>query len=139
MSHAQILARSWASAKQRALFLMQPLSEPDEFDSGLPADVDLERPRLLETPWGSFALFRLAASVVCVQAFCPHLEGPLFQGSVARGEVTCPWHLWRYDLRSGRRTDWKNPRSGPDARGLWVSAVSVGPAGTLVLARPTRS
>ena len=118
---------------------MQSTPDPDEFDSGLGADVDLQRPRPLETPWGMVALFRLEGSVVCVQAFCPHLEGPLFQGSVAAGEVTCPWHLWRYDLRSGRRTDWKNPRVGPDARGLLVCAVRVGPAGTLVLRRPARA
>ena len=118
---------------------MQLTPEPEAFDSGLLPDVDLQRPLPLQTPWGMFALFRVEGAVVCVQAFCPHLEGPLFQGSVAGGEVTCPWHLWRYNLRSGRRTDWKNPRSGPDARGLLVSAVSVGPAGTLLLRRPARS
>ncbi len=114
----------------------QVASGPDAFDTGLSQEVDLERPRPLETPWGTLALFRVSGVVRAVQAFCPHLEGPLFQGSVAAGEVTCPWHLWRFDLASGRRADWKNPRVGGDARGLYVSEVSVGPAGTLVLARP---
>lgn len=118
---------------------MQPAHDPDEFKTDLDAQLDLARPRPLETPWGTLALFRVDGQVVCVQAFCPHLEGPLFQGSVAAGEVTCPWHLWRYDLKSGRRTDWKNPRTGQDARGLLVSAVSVGPDGKLILARPRRS
>jgi nitrite reductase/ring-hydroxylating ferredoxin subunit len=118
---------------------MQSTPETDEFDSGLPHDIDLQRPLPLETPWGMFALFRIDGEVLCVQAFCPHLQGPLFQGTVAAGEVTCPWHLWRYDLRSGRRTDWKNPRSGPDARALSVSAVRIGSAGTLVLRAPPRA
>ena len=110
--------------------------DPDDFDTGLALDVDVARPRVVETPWGTFALFRVDGELLCVEAFCPHLEGPLFQGSVVGGEVTCPWHLWRYDLRSGRRTDWKNPRSGPDARALRISAVRVGPRSTLILARP---
>ena len=118
---------------------MQSPHDPDEFDTDIEAGVDLVRPMPLETPWGVMALFRVEREIVCVQAFCPHLEGPLFQGSVAAGEVTCPWHLWRFDLRSGARTDWKNPRHGPDARGLLVSAVRVGPRGRLVLSRPRRS
>ncbi len=118
---------------------MQAKLEPDEFETDLAADVDLSRPLPIQTPWGMLALFRVDGQVVCVQAFCPHLEGPLFQGSVAAGEVTCPWHLWRYDLKSGRRSDWKNPRTGQDARGLLVSAVRVGPRGKLILARPVRN
>lgn len=114
-------------------------SGPEEHDTGLAADVDLARPRPIETPWGTLALFRDGGTVRAVQAFCPHLEGPLFQGSVAAGQVTCPWHLWRFELASGRRVDWKNPRTGADARGLYVSAVTVGPAGTLRLARPRRT
>jgi len=117
---------------------MEPKHDPDEFETAFAADADLARPVPLETPWGTLALFRVDGEVVCVQAFCPHLEGPLFQGSVANGEVTCPWHLWRFDLRSGARTDWKNPRHGQDARGLLVSRVRVGENGKLILARPRR-
>lgn len=113
-------------------------SGPEEFDTGIAADVDLSRPRPIETPWGTLALFRVDGEVVCVDAFCPHLQGPLFQGSVARGEVTCPWHFWRFDLRSGRRTDWKSPRSGADAAGLTISTVRTTDTGTLCLSRPRR-
>lgn len=115
---------------------MEQGHDPSEFDTGLRADVDLERPLPLSTPWGTMALFRVDGEVVCIQAFCPHLEGPLFQGSVAAGEVTCPWHLWRFDLRTGRRTDWRSPRFGHDARALVTCAVRASPGGTLVLVRP---
>jgi nitrite reductase/ring-hydroxylating ferredoxin subunit len=115
---------------------MVPSSElPAAFDSGVrPEEVLVERPRLLETPWGAMALFRLGEEeIVCVQAFCPHLQGPLFQGSVARGRVTCPWHDWRFDLRTGERVDWKRPLGGEGCRPLLRCAVRVGPAGTLEL------
>lgn len=79
-------------------------TDPETFDTGLrSAELDPARPRLIETPWGAMALFLEAGEVLCVQAFCPHLEGPLFQGSVAEGAVTCPWHYWRFGLRDGRR------------------------------------
>jgi nitrite reductase/ring-hydroxylating ferredoxin subunit len=80
------------------------MSTVQEFDTGLgEADIDPERPRALETPFGTMALFSVAGEVLCVQAFCPHLEGPLFQGTVSGDTVTCPWHRWRYDLRTGER------------------------------------
>ncbi len=37
-------------------------------------------------------------------AACPHKAGPLWEGqvSVKRCEVACPWHRFRFDLRSGK-------------------------------------
>jgi phenylpropionate dioxygenase-like ring-hydroxylating dioxygenase large terminal subunit len=37
---------------------------------------------------------------------CPHLGGPLDAAAVdAAGVVTCPWHGYRFDVRTGRRVD----------------------------------
>jgi nitrite reductase/ring-hydroxylating ferredoxin subunit len=111
------------------------VSEPHErFDTGLRADeLDPERPAPLETPWGTFALFVEGGEVLCVQAFCPHLEGPLFQGTVAAGTVVCPWHFWRFDLRTGERL---GPFGTKLPGRLRRCEVEVGERGTLVLARP---
>jgi nitrite reductase/ring-hydroxylating ferredoxin subunit len=49
------------------------------------------------------ALYLIEGEVLCAAAFCPHLEGPLFEGTLSGATVTCPWHQWRYDLRSGQR------------------------------------
>jgi nitrite reductase/ring-hydroxylating ferredoxin subunit len=81
------------------------------------------------------ALFVVGEDVLCVQAFCPHLEGPLFQGSVAGGHVTCPWHYWRFDLRSGKRVGPLGlPMPGNDE--LRRCDASIGPRGTIVLRAP---
>jgi nitrite reductase/ring-hydroxylating ferredoxin subunit len=32
---------------------------------------------------------------------CPHLGGPIGEGCVVDGKVTCPWHDWTFDLTSG--------------------------------------
>jgi nitrite reductase/ring-hydroxylating ferredoxin subunit len=36
---------------------------------------------------------------------CLHMGGPLSDGDVAEGTVSCPWHGWRYDLGTGARID----------------------------------
>jgi len=81
-------------------------TDPRDFDTGLaPGDLDPARPRPLETPWGAFALFVVGERVLCVQSFCPHLGGPLFQGTVFGASVTCPWHEWIFSLETGTRLD----------------------------------
>ena len=82
------------------------MSEEVSFDTGLrQADLDPHRPAPIETPWGSFALYVLGGRVHAVQSFCPHLGGPLFQGTQSGDTITCPWHQWRYSLVSGARQD----------------------------------
>jgi nitrite reductase/ring-hydroxylating ferredoxin subunit len=114
------------------------MSDPNsDFDTGLSfTELDRERPLLIVTPWGAMALFVVGADVLCTQAFCPHLEGPLFQGSVADGCVTCPWHAWRFDLRTGRRVGMFGIPFGFER--LKRCSVTRSERGTLVLQPPVR-
>jgi nitrite reductase/ring-hydroxylating ferredoxin subunit len=108
----------------------------DAFDTGIAAtELDPERPRPIETPWGTMALYSIDGLVHCVQAFCPHLEGPLFEGSLAGSVITCPWHGWRYDVTTGARVDALRARFGEAARPLARCEVSESPRGTLLLRR----
>lgn len=78
----------------------------DTFDTRLrPADIDPERPRPIETPWGSLSIYCVGGEYLASQSFCPHLAGPLFQGTRSGDEITCPWHQWRFSLRTGERVD----------------------------------
>lgn len=54
------------------------------------------------------ALFRTEAGVFAVDGICPHAGGPLAQGMVRRGVVTCPWHGWQYNVQTGHHQ--LNPR-----------------------------
>lgn len=105
---------------------------PEAFDTELHLrDLDPARPRPIETPWGTMALYVDGGEVLCLQAFCPHLEGPLFQGSVADSKVTCPWHYWRFDLKTGARVGlFGMPLPGPR---LARCEVALSSRGTLVL------
>jgi nitrite reductase (NADH) small subunit/3-phenylpropionate/trans-cinnamate dioxygenase ferredoxin subunit len=49
------------------------------------------------------ALFRTNGRLYALENACRHVGGPLAEGHVADGCVTCPWHEWRYRLEDGRR------------------------------------
>jgi nitrite reductase/ring-hydroxylating ferredoxin subunit len=105
----------------------------DSYDTGLrPGDIDPERPRPIDTPWGSFTIFSCAGRLLATQSFCPHLLGPLFQGTISAETVTCPWHEWRFSLRTGRRLD-EGGREMPGAERLDLRRVETGQRGTILL------
>ena len=47
------------------------------------------------------ALFNVDGSFYAIDNDCPHRGGPLAEGSLRGTVVSCPWHLWRYDVTSG--------------------------------------
>jgi nitrite reductase (NADH) large subunit len=51
------------------------------------------------------ALFRTGEREVhAIAARCPHAGGPLADGIVAGGRVTCPLHAWKFELTTGAGT-----------------------------------
>ena len=52
------------------------------------------------------ALFRpREGGVFALDAFCPHLGGPLADGLIGAGQVVCPLHAYRFRLSDGRGVD----------------------------------
>lgn len=51
------------------------------------------------------AVFRLPDGWTAIDHACPHRGGPLSDGLVADGCVTCPLHNQRFSLISGERED----------------------------------
>ncbi|MBA3271140.1 MAG: Rieske 2Fe-2S domain-containing protein [Acidobacteria bacterium] len=47
------------------------------------------------------AIFRLDDGFFAIDNLCLHQAGPLCDGPVEGHVVTCPWHGWSYDIRSG--------------------------------------
>lgn len=64
---------------------------------------DLPVNRLLEFEVAEteFVLVNLGAEVVAFPAMCTHMDGPLNQGTVEAGVLTCPWHGSQFDARTG--------------------------------------
>jgi len=47
------------------------------------------------------ALFRVNGGIYAVSNRCLHRGGPLSEGELNDYKVTCPWHGWKYDVRTG--------------------------------------
>jgi nitrite reductase/ring-hydroxylating ferredoxin subunit len=67
------------------------------------------------------ALVDLDGALVAHATRCPHRLGPLEDAAVVEGAITCPWHGWRFDLRTGRSADQRGARL-PDAPRIEVEA-----------------
>ena len=47
------------------------------------------------------ALAHVDGEFYASQHHCIHLQGPLGEGSIDDHVLTCPWHGWQYDVRTG--------------------------------------
>jgi nitrite reductase (NADH) small subunit len=48
------------------------------------------------------AVVRLGERLHALDGTCPHAGGPLGEGEVADGTLSCPLHGWAFDLATGR-------------------------------------
>lgn len=69
--------------------------------------VPLERPGNA-TQWAfehsgrRYAVFAAGGELYVTDGACPHNGGPLAEGLVRDGVLTCPWHWYRYELATGK-------------------------------------
>lgn len=47
------------------------------------------------------AVFHSEDGFFATQGHCLHMGGPLAHGTLEGCVVTCPWHGWQYDVRTG--------------------------------------
>ena len=47
------------------------------------------------------ALFNVGGCFHAIDNICPHRGGPLAEGHVEDGVVTCPWHAWQFNVTTG--------------------------------------
>lgn len=66
----------------------------EDVPDGRGATVELEGGKEL-------ALYNVDGEFHCVENFCPHKGAPLADGQLHGRSVTCDWHGWRFDLRTG--------------------------------------
>jgi nitrite reductase (NADH) small subunit len=48
------------------------------------------------------AVFRVGDEFFALDGICPHQGGPLGKGELNGCVVTCPWHGWQFDVRTGQ-------------------------------------
>lgn len=52
----------------------------------------------------TIALANVGGNLYALNNLCLHRGGPLGQGELKGGILTCPWHGWQYQVSSGRVT-----------------------------------
>lgn len=56
------------------------------------------------------AVFRLGDDFFALDNMCLHRGGPICDGLIDNGVVTCPWHFWSYEIKTGTMV--QDPRVG---------------------------
>ena len=47
------------------------------------------------------AIFNVDGTFYAMDNTCKHRGGPLGEGELEGDTVTCPWHAWQYNVKSG--------------------------------------
>jgi 3-phenylpropionate/trans-cinnamate dioxygenase ferredoxin component len=58
-------------------------------------------PKLVDVDGTPIVLARVGDRVHACGAVCAHHQGPLDQGRLSGARLTCPWHGWMFDVRTG--------------------------------------
>ena len=84
----------------------QTLRRTDEtmwYDAGPVGDIPDKRAITAIIPGGDkVAIYRYEGKVSAIANACAHQNGPLGEGRIIGGCVTCPWHGFQYDPATGR-------------------------------------
>jgi nitrite reductase/ring-hydroxylating ferredoxin subunit len=70
-------------------------------------------PLLVRVAGCELRLIELDGEIRAHPTVCPHRGGSLGEATIDDGCLTCPWHGYRYDLRSGRCVNGHRFRLGP--------------------------
>ncbi|MBI2194150.1 MAG: Rieske 2Fe-2S domain-containing protein [Planctomycetes bacterium] len=57
--------------------------------------------RLIEADGRQIAVFNCGGRFYAIDEICPHMGGPLSEGTVEGDCVICPWHGWEFNIRTG--------------------------------------
>lgn len=57
--------------------------------------------KVVEVRNREIALFNVDGAFYALENTCCHRGGPLGDGAIKGNSVTCPWHMWEFDLATG--------------------------------------
>ena len=74
------------------------------------SDFESGRGKMVVVNGRHVALFRLGDEFYALDNLCLHKAGPICDGDIADDVVTCPWHGWSYEIKTGTLV--QDPRVG---------------------------
>ena len=63
------------------------------------------KPRVFHVNGTKIAVMKTGTGVVAFSPFCPHARANLLHGRYDGLTVTCHWHGWKFDLKTGKGTN----------------------------------
>ncbi len=51
----------------------------------------------------TIALYNVDGTIYATDNTCLHQGGPLGEGILEGDVITCPWHMWEYNVRTGEK------------------------------------
>ncbi len=92
------IAAGWRERGRHAI----PLTPDGWIAVGPPHSIPDTCARIVAAPGGErIAVFRNGGTIGAVTNLCAHQNGPLGEGRVIDGCITCPWHGYQYRLEDG--------------------------------------
>jgi nitrite reductase (NADH) small subunit len=64
-------------------------------------EIPVGRMKAYEVAGRTIAVYHTSSGFFATDNTCPHRGGPLAEGDLIGDEITCPWHLWGFDVRTG--------------------------------------
>jgi nitrite reductase (NADH) small subunit len=74
---------------------------PEKIKIANATDVPPGEARVVEAAGKPIALVNADGTFYAMDNTCLHRGGPLGEGDLEGTVLTCPWHGWRWDVRSG--------------------------------------
>jgi len=82
---------------------------PRTLDLGLLGDLQRRLPVSIQVDGHPYRIIEIDGEVLVYSLVCPHLLGPLGGAEVRDGVVECPWHGYRFEIRSRRNIRGSRP------------------------------
>lgn len=68
---------------------------------GQVTDLPAGEGRVVDADGKALALFNVDGVFYALDNACSHRGGPLGEGEIEGAVVVCPWHAWRWDVKTG--------------------------------------
>jgi nitrite reductase/ring-hydroxylating ferredoxin subunit/DMSO/TMAO reductase YedYZ heme-binding membrane subunit len=92
-----------AAARDRRIDRTAAARAPDGWiDVCAPSEIPERRARVIAAGGERIAVFRHGNRISALSNVCQHQNGPLGEGEIVDGLVTCPWHGYQYRPECGR-------------------------------------
>jgi NAD(P)H-dependent nitrite reductase small subunit len=66
------------------------------------SEIAPKQAKIVEVDGAQIAVFNVDGTFCAINNICPHRGGPLGEGDVQGTVVTCPWHGWQFDVKTGQ-------------------------------------